>query len=337
VDNAKNFAKVTVSTGYDAAATSIVLNTGDGAKLPTMPCNMVWWNVTDYPDPTDDPNVEIVRCTALATDTLTVTRAQESTTASTKNTASKTYKMVAGLTAKVINTDLPSLFTFRDALVNNSGTVDFNPLDPTLCYAYDDWLTGAGGYLGWSGAAIGAAGSTTSATGLTAPNFGAVKITTTATSGQGEALQLTQSNVAHFALNSQLFDCTYIFQLQQTATTSFYIGFAKTTAGPSTDFIGLRYDTNLSDTAFTPVVISGSTATTGTTFAAADTSWHKIRIFCTVAGTIQFSLDGGTAVSISSGVPTAALFASIVIITRTTTAASVYVDFFSLLFRGLSR
>jgi hypothetical protein len=107
LDNAKNFAKVTVSTGYTAASTSIVLTTGHGAKLPTAPFNAVWWNSTDYADPSDDPNVEIVRVTAISTDTLTVTRAQEGTSASTKNTASKTYKMIAGLTAKVINTDFP--------------------------------------------------------------------------------------------------------------------------------------------------------------------------------------------------------------------------------------
>jgi hypothetical protein len=109
MDSAKNFAKVTVSTAYDAAATSIVLSSGHGAKLPTAPFNAVWWNATDYADPSDDPNVEIVRVTAISTDTLTVTRAQESTSASTKNTASKTYKMIAGLTAKIINTDLANI------------------------------------------------------------------------------------------------------------------------------------------------------------------------------------------------------------------------------------
>lgn len=108
-DVAKNFAKCTVSTGYDAAATSIVLSSGHGAKLPTVPFNITWYNATDWPDPSDDPNVEIVRVTTISTDTLTVTRAQEGTSASTKNTASKTYKMIAGFTAKVMNTDEQNL------------------------------------------------------------------------------------------------------------------------------------------------------------------------------------------------------------------------------------
>jgi hypothetical protein len=112
-DARKNFAKVSVLTGYDAAATSIALTASEGTKLPQPSSdgafNVVWWNSTDYPDPADDPNVEIVRVTARAADTLTVTRAQESTSASTKNTAGKTYKMLLGATAKTIDDLIGSL------------------------------------------------------------------------------------------------------------------------------------------------------------------------------------------------------------------------------------
>lgn len=109
LDEVKNFAIVTVSTGYDASATSIVLTTGHGAKLPTptVGYSLIWWNSTDYPNPANDPNAEIVRCTGKSTDTLTVTRAQEGTSAATHNTADKTYKMMLGITAKMI-TDIDS-------------------------------------------------------------------------------------------------------------------------------------------------------------------------------------------------------------------------------------
>jgi hypothetical protein len=94
-----NFAKVTVSTGYDAAATSIVLSSGHGAKLPgTFPYPLTWWNATDFSDPADDTNKEIVTVTNRSSDTLTVTRGVEGTSASTKNTGGKTYKMVLGIT-----------------------------------------------------------------------------------------------------------------------------------------------------------------------------------------------------------------------------------------------
>lgn len=107
LDPVKNFAKVTVSLGYGAADTSVILTTGDGAKLPQPSTdgafNLVWYNATDYTDPSDDPSVEIVRVTARSTDTLTITRAQESTSASAKNTALKTYKMILAPTKKLID------------------------------------------------------------------------------------------------------------------------------------------------------------------------------------------------------------------------------------------
>jgi hypothetical protein len=132
MDLFKNFAKVQVSTGYDASATSIALTAGHGTKLPTPPFNATWWNSTDFADPSDDPNVEIVRVTAKSTDTLTVTRAQESTTASTKNTASKTYRMIAGLTAKTLNTDLgmPTQQAMNGRLTLESG-IPFSATDQT--------------------------------------------------------------------------------------------------------------------------------------------------------------------------------------------------------------
>lgn len=130
LDPVKNFAKVTVSTGYDASATSIALTSGQGAKLPAPSTdgsfNLVWWNSTDYSDPSDDPNVEIVRCTARSTDTLTVTRAQESTSASTKNTSAKTYKMVLAPTKKLVDdigtsyVDLSTAQTITNKVINGA-------------------------------------------------------------------------------------------------------------------------------------------------------------------------------------------------------------------------
>lgn len=121
MDAAKNFAKVTVSTGYDASAISIALTSGHGAKLPAPATdgafNLTWWNATDYNDPSDDPNVEIVRCTARSTDTLTVTRAQEGTSASTKNTSAKTYKMALTYSKKVFD-DMNTLLAPQGFLLN---------------------------------------------------------------------------------------------------------------------------------------------------------------------------------------------------------------------------
>lgn len=106
LDAAKNFGKVTVSAGYSNLDTVIVLNSGDGTRLPNPSTdgefNLTWWNSTDYPDPADDPNREIVRATAKTGDILTVIRGQEGISASNKNTPGKTYKMILSITAKII-------------------------------------------------------------------------------------------------------------------------------------------------------------------------------------------------------------------------------------------
>jgi hypothetical protein len=128
LDPVTNFAKVTVSTGYSAVATSIALSSGEGALLPQPSSdgafNLVWFNWTDYKDPSDDPNKEIVRVTARSSDTITVTRAQEGTTASTKNEAGKTYKMILAATKKMID-------DIEDA-IEDTGTTDEAPISGSV-------------------------------------------------------------------------------------------------------------------------------------------------------------------------------------------------------------
>lgn len=116
VTTTANVAIGVVSTGYDASATSIVLTSGHGARFgSTFPVRAVWYNFTDYPgginaSGTTDPNLEYIEITARSTDTLTVTRAIEGPSASIKNTAGKTYWIVAvPVTAASWNAVLASL------------------------------------------------------------------------------------------------------------------------------------------------------------------------------------------------------------------------------------
>lgn len=104
MDGFKNFAKVTVADGnYDDSVTEIDVATGQGVRLPQAPFNAVWWNATDYPDPSDDPSKEIVRVTDVTDDTLTIERDQEFTGAFDHNEAGKTYNLANTLTAKMIS------------------------------------------------------------------------------------------------------------------------------------------------------------------------------------------------------------------------------------------
>jgi hypothetical protein len=134
LDAVKNFGKVGVSTGYTYLDTVIVLTLGNGARLPNPSTdgefNLTWWNSTDYVGPVDDPNREIIRVTARASDILTVTRAQEGTPASDKNISGKTYKMILSMTAKII----PDIQADAQAKVNTHKSNDVHtiPQNPTV-------------------------------------------------------------------------------------------------------------------------------------------------------------------------------------------------------------
>lgn len=109
LDNVANWAEFTVaSPGYNAAATSIALTTDPGSAAPAAPANGWWWNATDYDRPLDDPNREMVRMTARTGANLTISRGQEGTSASTKNTSGKTYKLALGPTADMFNNQIPA-------------------------------------------------------------------------------------------------------------------------------------------------------------------------------------------------------------------------------------
>jgi hypothetical protein len=108
LDPVVNFFRSTIATlPVASGGTQIVLQTGDGNKLPN-PATDGAFNLTIYN--ANDPFVapEIVRVTARSGDTLTVTRAQEGTSATNK-TAGNTWNVELTPTAKTIqdiNTDI---------------------------------------------------------------------------------------------------------------------------------------------------------------------------------------------------------------------------------------
>lgn len=79
-DAHKNLAVSTVATAPSPATsgTSLVVQSGQGTRFPAVPFNATIWPTGQLPEPS---NSEIVRVTAVSTDTLTISRAQEGTTA----------------------------------------------------------------------------------------------------------------------------------------------------------------------------------------------------------------------------------------------------------------
>lgn len=120
LSQASNGAAGTLSTGYSAAATTIVLTAGHGARFPATSGGTYYVrvnNITDYPASynagfaTLDPQFEFMRVTShtAGSDTFIVDRGTQGTAASAKNTPGKTYGFVLAFTAAditAINTGL---------------------------------------------------------------------------------------------------------------------------------------------------------------------------------------------------------------------------------------
>lgn len=79
-DAHKNFAYSLVATAPSPASsgTSLVVTAGQGGLFPAVPFNATIWPASTQPLST---NAEIVRVTGVSTDTLTITRAQEGSSA----------------------------------------------------------------------------------------------------------------------------------------------------------------------------------------------------------------------------------------------------------------
>lgn len=165
----KNFAVSTVSTGYAAGATSIVLSTGGGARMPTGAQKFTWWDATAYPSPWDDPDREVFAGT-VSSDTITVSaRGVEGTSDANHNTAGHTYKILCGPTESFFNADFAATFQslkgptpFVNALapefnVSNSTTTTTGGITsgtPTLVVASAaSFVIGQGIYVVGAGAA----------------------------------------------------------------------------------------------------------------------------------------------------------------------------------------
>jgi len=127
--NFKNFAVTTLASGIDDTMTSISVT--DATKLPPAPFIAVIWNATDYPDIVSDPSVEIVYVSSVSSNTLTVVRGYDGTTASAHNTIGKTYKIAnilnAGLEADIksfINSVTSTPTANKIPIADNYGLLD---------------------------------------------------------------------------------------------------------------------------------------------------------------------------------------------------------------------
>jgi hypothetical protein len=129
-DAHKNFAASLVATAPSPAfsGASLVVTAADGAKFPAVPFNATIWPASAQPT---TANAEIVRVTNISTDTFTITRAQESSSARTVVIGDQ---IAATITAK----------TLTDVEVDVNPNIYLTVADETIPantqVIYDDYL-----------------------------------------------------------------------------------------------------------------------------------------------------------------------------------------------------
>lgn len=132
-DQHRNFAVSTIATAPSPAAsgTSLGVQSGDGTKFPTAPFYATVWPSGVNPLTT---NAEIVRVTNISTDTFTITRTQESTSARTitagdqiaQTITAATLDQFLALSGGVMTGELDILYDYPNFKVKNSSGAQYS-------------------------------------------------------------------------------------------------------------------------------------------------------------------------------------------------------------------
>lgn len=81
----KNNAQSTLNGNITNSSSTVTVNSA--SSFPTSaPFMATMWNQTSYPDPSNDPNMEVVSVTGITGNVFNITRAQEGTAASAHST-----------------------------------------------------------------------------------------------------------------------------------------------------------------------------------------------------------------------------------------------------------
>jgi len=251
--------------------------------------------------------------------------------------------------------------TATDAGAGGNYTVDFNPLDRSVVWLVDEffggpssssysWANGTSGTLGWALNGTGSSTSPSSAGSAEHPwVFG---LASGATNGNKYALIWGgySSGKALVGWDSHAWDMQWIFKTDSAISSiAYYGGLCLDSSAPMESYAGgirLRYDTSESDSAWLLQYTPGSTFTTACTASEAPTAstWYRLVLSSTSGSTASVHLykSGGTtdlftSCSVSTWATSVGVNPYFGVKTYEDVAKNLYIDWFALKMRGVSR
>lgn len=128
----KNNAKSTIVGAISDIATSVTVS--DASEFPITPeFVLTIWDKSTYPDPTDDPNAEIVNITGIAGNILTIQRAQENTIAQPHLGGNAIEMLITAGQFQELQQAIQDLQEYSEVL---SDDITYNPTVFTTFYPY---------------------------------------------------------------------------------------------------------------------------------------------------------------------------------------------------------
>jgi len=124
-----NLAYTNVANAPGTSGTTLMVTAGQGGIFPVVPFNCTVWPRGGIPT---DANAEIIRVTAINTDTLTITRAQEGTSAQNIGIG---YQIANTATAKIF-TDLETAINSGSLNATISVTYTGTPITPLAIHVF---------------------------------------------------------------------------------------------------------------------------------------------------------------------------------------------------------
>jgi hypothetical protein len=320
-----NNAQSTLSGSITNVATTINVASGHGARFPT-PGNGFYatiWDSATYADPFADPNMEVVKCTALSTDALTVTRAQRGTSGVAHSSGVDIRLLADSELISDIQTAVNTLEAMRS---DNSGF-----------YFFDDMLTFSAGITNLEftvhGSQFSVNGTGTNTSTADRPGIADFSTAASASSGNGVGAFMTSLLAGGGTLTFE-----GEIRIDNLATVgedyALSVGFGDTSNHyDQTDGCYLLYKRGTSANWIKATASNGTRTETASSTAVA-TGWTKVKIVVNAGGTsAEYYINGVSIGTVTTNIPTGAgrVFGVIAAMKKTagTTARVWGIDYYS--------